>query len=201
MSERRSTRIIDRVTQEAVEAFVIDGVPKETLIATHQVWGPFRQKALKRLSRKGAAWPEHWHWDWNQKAKKLDLLAYHCLGIEYEQTMQGLMMLSTVYKPSRLVEEEGKPVVYVDYLETAPWNLPQLTEKPRFAAVGSSLLEAAIEFSRKEDCAGRLALHSLPQSEEFYRRYMTDIGMDSVEGVSLKYFEMSPKQADEFPER
>ena len=179
----------------------MDGVPKQTLIATQRLWEPFRAQALKRLHREGNPWPEHWHWDWSQKAKKLDLLAFRCLGIEYDRTIQGLMMLSTVYRPSRLPDQQGKPVVYIDYLETAPWNMPVLTENPRFAGVGSALLEAAIEFSLQEDCAGRVALHSLPQSEEFYRRYMTEVGVDSIEGGSLKYFEMSPKQVEEFPER
>jgi hypothetical protein len=201
MSERWPTRIINRTTRELVEAFVIDGAPKETLMAVQQSWGPFRQQSLRRLQREGTPWPEHWHWDWSQKAKKLDLLAYRCLGIEYDRTIQGLMMLSTVYRPSRLPDQHGKPTVYIDYLETAPWNLPMLTESPRFAGVGSALLEAAIEFSLQEDCAGRIALHSLPQSEDFYRRYMTEVDVDLIDGISLKYFEMSPVQVQEFPER
>lgn len=44
---------------------------------------------------------------------------------------------------------------------------------------------------------GRIALHSLPQSESFCGRFMEDLGIDpDVEG--LRYFEMSEERALEF---
>jgi hypothetical protein len=49
-----------------------------------------------------------------------------------------------------------------------------------------------------EGFAGRIALHSLPQSQPFYRRYMDDLGVDPAHAEKLCYFEMSENQANEF---
>jgi GNAT superfamily N-acetyltransferase len=189
---------MDRATLEFVEAFLIEEVSKEQVLAAHGAWQPYREKALRRLRQQKTLWPEHWHWNWAQKAGKLDFLAYRCIGIEQGDEMQGLMMLSTVHRPSRLREQEGKPTLYIEYIESAPWNLAVLAESPKFSGIGTRLVEAAVEFSVQEGCAGRLALHSLPQSETFYRRYMTEVAVDPVAGASLTYFEMTADQAAEF---
>jgi len=89
-------------------------------------------------------------------------------------------------------------MVYFKYIETAPWNLKDyVDDKAKFAGVGTSLIVAAIEVSIEEGFEGRIALHSLPQSEQFYSRFMEDLGIDKkVEG--LRYFELSEEQADKF---
>jgi hypothetical protein len=113
--------------------------------------------------------------------------------------MQGLMMVSTIARRSRIANQTGKPVLYIEYIESAPWNLTGMVEKPRYSGVGIALLEAAIQFSMEEGFGGRLSLHSLPQSEPFYQRYMTDLGIDqSKEG--LRYYEMTAEQAQAFLE-
>jgi len=195
MSERRPIRLLDRSTGELVNAFLIDEVSKEQVFAAHGVWQPYREKALRRLRVQKISWPEHWHWDWSQKARKLDFLAYRCIGVEHHDEMQGLMMLSTIHRQSRWRGHEGKPTIYIEYIESAPWNLAALAESPKFAGIGTRLLEAAVEFSVQEGCAGRLALHSLPQSETFYRRYMTETAVDPVSDSFLTYFEMTADQA------
>ena len=198
MSGRQSIHLLYRSTRESVDAFLVDEVSKEQVLAAHGVWQPYREKALRRLRSQDITWPEHWHWDWSQKARKLDFLAYRCIGIEHHDEMQGLMMLSTIHRQSRWRGQEGKPAIYIEYIESAPWNLPPLAESPKFAGIGTRLLEAAINFSLDEGCAGRLALHSLPQSETFYRRYLTEVAIDPVSGGSLTYFEMTADQANEF---
>ncbi len=68
------------------------------------------------------------------------------------------MKLETVgqHCSCRLPEQEGKALVYVDYVEVAPWNLKPLTnalgQKPRYNAIGSRLIEAAVLRSKEEDC-------------------------------------------------
>ena len=88
--------------------------------------------------------------------------------------------------------------MYVKYIETAPWNLREyLGEEARFAGVGTSLIIAAIEVSVEEEFRGRIALHSLPQSERFYEKFMENLGIDKdVEG--LRYFELTEERAREF---
>jgi hypothetical protein len=51
-----------------------------------------------------------------------------------------------------------------------------------------------------EGFAGRIALHSLAQSQPFYRRCMHDLGTDLLHAEKLSYFEMTEKQAKDFVE-
>ena len=69
-----------------------------------------------------ADWPESLHWNWSEKAYELKLLAASGFGILCEKEWQGVMLTKTAPYSARLPEDKGKPLVYVDYLETAPWN-------------------------------------------------------------------------------
>ena len=53
-----------------------------------------------------------------------------------------------------------------------------------------------------EGFKGRIGLHSLPQSNNFYANKvgMTDMGQDE-EYQNLRYFEMTPEQAEAFIEK
>src|ERR1700722_4679147 len=199
MSSRRKSRLKPVGKNALVEAHIVDELSKEELMAAHLDWAPVRLEALKRLFETKGSWPEHWHWDWSKKADLLDLLAYRCMGIECEGHMQGLMMASTIAGKTRL-GPQGKAILYIEYIESAPWNLKDLVEDPKYSGVGIALLEAAIEFSEEEGFGGRIGLHSLPQSEEFYRKYMTDMGQDPDHPEGLRYFEMSAEQARAFLE-
>lgn len=200
MSSRQKSRLKRAGVDEIVDAEIVDQLSKEELMATHLDWAPVRLDALKRLYKEKRSWPEHWHWDWTRKAELLNLLAYRCLGIECEGHMQGLMMVSTIAGKSRLGGQLGKAILYVEFVESAPWNLKDLVEDPKFSGVGVALLEAAIEFSEQEGFGGRIGLHSLPQSEQFYRKYMTDLGPDDGHSEGLRYFEMSVEQVRYFLE-
>ncbi len=81
-------------------------------------------------------------------------------------------------------------MLYVDYIEVAPWNLRGKLFAPRFTGTGSLLIGEAAMFSFEQGWRGRVGLHSLPQAEEFYSRIcqMTDCGRDSGY-YELKYFE------------
>src|ERR1700733_541447 len=194
MSSRRKCSLKAPNSDVLVEAQLIDELSKDDLVRAHLEWAPVRLEALKRLYEEKRGWPEHWHWDWSKKADMLDFLAFRCMGIEHEGRMQGLMMLSTVAGKSRLAGQIGKAVLYIEFLETAPWNVRDLVGTPKFLGVGVRLLEAAAEFSVDEGFGGRIALHSLPQSDDFYRKYMTDLGIDSSQSQGLRYFEMSAEQ-------
>lgn len=94
--------------------------------------------------------------------------------------------------------QAGQHLVYVDYLETAPWNQQKIVSVPEFGGIGTVFLRAAVEISRDEGFHGRIGLHSLPQSEDFYRRLeMSELGGDPAK-QNLKYFEMTSRQADAF---
>jgi hypothetical protein len=200
MSVRRKCSLTASGSGDLVEAELVEELSKEDLIRAHLDWAPIRLAALKRLHEGKRPWPEHWHWDWSKKADMLDLLAYRCMGIEQGRRMQGLLMVSTIAAKGRLKTQEGKAVLYIEFLETAPWNLRALVEAPEFLGVGIRLLEASIVLSDEEGFGGRIGLHSLPQSEDFYRKYMTDLGPDSSQSQGLRYFEMSTEQMHKFLE-
>ncbi len=90
----------------------------------------------------------------------------------------------------------GKTLLYIDYLESAPWNVRPFTQEPRFGAVGARLVWAAVELSLAEGFEGRVGLHSLPQAESFYEGFcgMTKLGEDP-DYESLNYFEFSREGA------
>lgn len=142
---------------------------------------------------------QHLHWDWAKKAAHYGpLLSYKFLAVECQGQVQGLM-LALVDAFAQIPDQRGKPLVYVHYVAAAPWNQSSLTKNPQFGLVGSVLIATAIELSRQQGFAGRIGLHSLPQSEGFYQHAcaMQDLGPDSnVQG--LRYFEMTPEDADRF---
>jgi hypothetical protein len=76
------------------------------------------------------------------------------------------MKVETVARSCRLPEQQGKPLVYIDYIEAAPWNIKQLMEplgKPQqYRGVGSRLFEAAVLQSFEEDFKGRLVCILFP---------------------------------------
>jgi hypothetical protein len=203
MSERTSVYLKDRRTGELVEAFLIDGLTKEEVERTEALWSPFLSNQLRRMKGEGVPeheMPQHAHWDWRaKKAGTENYLSFRMFGVECEAEMQGLMLVLTDGKYSQIPSQRGHPLVYVDYLAAAPWNLPSIVPEPRYAHVGSVLLATAITVSREEEYKGRIGLHSLPQSEGWYLKAcgMTLVGQDH-QYQNLKYFEMTPEQASKF---
>jgi hypothetical protein len=144
--------------------------------------------------------PQSRHWNWRDKAGAISgRLANPSFCVMCQGMTQGMTILDTL-RGSRIESKKGKDLIYIEYLENAPWNRPHLPgDQPRFAGVGSLLFRAAIELSREEGFKGRLGLHSLPQSNNWYSRVcgMTDLGVDA-DHQNLRYFEMTSEQADAF---
>ena len=106
--------------------------------------------------------------------------------------VQGVMAVDRTLRPARFGNDR---VVYVDYLEAAPWNLKGIADPPRFLGVGTVLLVEAVRLSVETGHGGRVGLHSLPQSEPFYIRCrMSRVGPDP-EYYDLTYFEYTEQQA------
>jgi len=108
------------------------------------------------------------------------------LAIETADQVQGLIWVWLRDYTARLAPDLGQPIVYVDFLEAAPWNTREYTSNPRFRGVGTRLLQAAVLQSREAGFAGRVGLYSLPQSEVFYAGAC---GMHKV-GVDAAYHEL-----------
>lgn len=144
--------------------------------------------------------PQHVHWNWALKAVRHSrAMAYRSFGIEAGGKMQGLMMVLLSGMLARLDPDRGKPLVYVDFLETAPWNAKEFTESPLYKGVGFRLMQAAARLSIDEEFGGRVGLHSLPQSMPFYTAAceMQTLGPDP-NYHNLEYFELTAAKAAEF---
>ena len=94
-------------------------------------------------------------------------------------------------------------MVYVDYLEVAPWNIKPLMEvlgrKPQFQGVGTRLLEAAVRLSEDEGFKGRVGLHSLGTSEGFYLQSCKMLaGERDPQKQDLLWCEFTPERAQQF---
>ncbi len=191
-------QIVRRQDKTLVDAVLHTELKAKVLVDTEKEWGPLRLAAARKLKRSGnlQSIPQHYHWDWGEKSLKLQHLAFQCLGIECEGKLQGLLMVKLVGQVARLPPDENKDVVYIDYLESAPWNLASMVETPLYGGIGPLLMQAAVEVSHEEGFYGRLGLHALPQSEWFYR---DDCGMQCCgpdpSYENLPYYEMTREMA------
>jgi hypothetical protein len=104
------------------------------------------------------------------------------------------MAVENLLRPSQLSPRSW--LLYVDYLEVAPWNyrIPQnrnvaAVREPRFKGVGALLLGEAIRMSVGATAGGHVGLRERMQAEHFYLHCgMTRIGPDP-NYYDLVYFE------------
>jgi GNAT superfamily N-acetyltransferase len=184
-------------TGQLVEASLLDEVIDKHLALWNAAWQTAMQAhcAGRALRDK----PEDHHWNWTQKADYWrPLLGYHSFAITCEGDLQGLMLVSDV-ESARVQAQFGKPIVYVKFLASAPWNRPEFQTPPRYRGVGTVMVTAAVELSWDLGYRGRIGLHSLPRAETFYRDTckMTELGKDAAH-QNLTYYEMTNTQAKEF---
>ena len=185
------------------EAELWDALTERQLTDWEEKWKPELCKAVQRLQRMGVDrrhWPQSRHWDWRKKIEALQgMLAHPGFSVVCDSMTQGMMIVDTTTKRSRISGQKDLHLVYVEYVENAPWNRPELFDPPRYRGVGSILIRAAIALSEELEFHGRIGLHSLPQANGFYANTcgMTDLEADP-NYEDLHYFEMTPEQARAF---
>ncbi len=197
---RHQIRIKRRSDRVWVEASLVTELSSSDLVAVEAGWSGDRTRIQHEVLRTGVpeqGRPQSLHWRWDLKAPWLGSLAVSGFGIQCEGQWQGVMLTKTAPNLARLQHDKGKPLVYLDYIETAPWNwhIPELGQAGRYAAVGRILFWQAVKQSEDEGFHGRVGLHALPQASSFYERLgMMPLGPDpSKQG--LPYFELSRQEA------
>ena len=195
--------LLQVATDKLVEAELFDGIGDHHLESWRKTWLPEIMAAKERLIQSrlpGPQWPLDLHWNWDEKMAdaRATFLGRRSFCVLCQGGLQG-MMLVDLTRTGRLREQTRKELVYVEFLATAPWNRKELACTPKFRGVGRALVRAAIELSLEEEFRGRIALHSLPQADEFYQVKcgMTPLGKDA-KYQNLTYFEMTPEQAETF---
>lgn len=177
------------------DATLFQGIDLATLRGIEDQWTPMFDAAAP------ANRPEDAHWEWAAKAVHAltNPLNYELFGVEADGRTQGMMLAikGGLKCFSRHTEHPRAPLVYIDFLATAPWNRPGMVLVPSYKGVGRILFMAAVSLSLTEEFGGRVGLHSLPGAEAFYRTRlnMTDLGKDEAYH-SLRYFELSASQAE-----
>jgi len=199
-----SIEIIDNLNQgRRVEAFWVEDPDDECIEAADKLWQVYRRRLIATLKASNKSVPEHHHWSWDWKLQqelKRDSL-FKCFGVldaDYEP--QGLMLLNYGREYlSRLPGQESRLLTYLTYIESAPWNLSDYSDKPRYDGVGAALYRTTIQYSLRLGFEGRVGLHSLPNVEGFYAKYCKKIncGADPDCG-GLVYFESTPETSLSF---
>lgn len=187
---------------EFVAAELCDQITDEHVQIWEQRWLPAMLSSLQEKLRAGVPpqrLPQDLRWNWQTKAVwARQLIGMKTFSVLCESELEGLMIVDST-KEARLPENCGKPLIYIQFLSTAPWNRPDIVSDPRYRGVGRALVLAAVELSRAEEFRGRVGLHSLPQADHFYE---SKCGMTAVERdpkkKNLMYFEMTEEQATAF---
>jgi hypothetical protein len=196
-SMRRVTLIDVRLPDRpATAASLYRDFPAEKLDVIEMDWANARQVAADAEQAVGLAPLEHAHWDWRNKRDSIKTGHHLAVVVECEGDLQGAMAVLRTPRAARLGTGH---VVYVDYVEAAPWNLKAFASQPRFLGVGTVLIADAIRLSMEMQLGGAIGLHSLPQAEQFYaqRCGMTRVGHDS-NYFDLTYFEQTPHGATDW---
>jgi hypothetical protein len=126
------------------------------------------------------------------------LSAFRGFSIVAQGETQGLAQVNLT-KASRETSQAGKLLVYLDYLEVAPWNRPEFEASPRLRGVGSALVTAAVARSDEEGFKWPARASFVVPGQRYRKIGMTDLGQDSAY-QNLRYFEMTAEQARAFLE-
>lgn len=192
-----------RSNQELVEATLLQGMVPNDLLVVESEWAAERSRIMQQVLLAGLPHdkrPESLHWDWRSKAPLLKSLAATCSGLAYDQQFQGVMLTQSAPHQAKLPEDKGKPLVYIDFLEAAPWNwvIPGINQLGKYRMIGSVLLWSAVKQSWEEGFHGRVGLHALPLACGFYERLgMTPLGKD-IHKENLDYFELPRQTAQQW---
>jgi hypothetical protein len=136
------------------------------------------------------------HWIWSTKCSIAPGTNRRVFSLLNAADVEAAMVL--LFGKNSRDGTAALPIVYVDFVAVAPWNRKPFQNPQRFRSLGTVMLGTAVELSRSLGLDGRCGLHSLPQSEGFYRRIgMRDFGLDAAYS-SLRYFEFEATGASNF---
>ena len=141
---------IVRVADKTVlKAELVTGLRPDDLIDIDRQWFPLRQRVVRRLNDAGIPpeyWPESSGWNWVRKAAALKLMAIRGFGIRIDERWIGVSMINVAQFTARLAPDQRKPLVYLEFIETAPdcWPVKITGVAPEFAGCGVQMLRQVV---------------------------------------------------------
>lgn len=196
-----SVDLFNRHTSVFEEACIVHGLDEQNHHDFERHWLPILEARRAQFPDNAAARAgnvQDWHWDWIFESYKAQrTLGYDTFGIECDGRTQALMVVDSnqfALHPA----QQGKELVHIARLATAPWNRTKTVDRPKYKGAGRALVATAVSFSIELEFGGRIGLHALPQSEEWYRLCGFYEVPDPNPKNTLKYFEMSADAAVKF---
>lgn len=170
---REQVFIIDEKYGQAVSGMLVSPVNDKHLKDVVDLWEPWINDVREEMQRPqtNQPWVEHVLWNWGEKiASVKELLTHKTFAVECKGVTQGLIRLRVdpTRDICRISEQQSLPLVYIEYISVAPWNLPKIIVASQFSGVGMALFIQAIRVSIEEGFKGRIGLHAIPQSVSWY---------------------------------
>lgn len=193
--------LFNRHTSFFEVARIVHGLDEQNHGDFERHWQPMLQARRAQFVDNATACAgnvQDWHWDWVLESYKAQrTLGYDSFAIECDGRTQALMVVDSnqfALHPA----QQGKDLVHIARLATAPWNRTKTVDHPKYKGAGRALVATAISLSIELEFGGRVSLHALPQSEDWYRHYGFFEVPDPNPKNTLKYFEMTADAAAKF---
>ena len=106
-----------------LDAELVTGLRPDDLIQIDREWLPLRQRVVRALNDAGVSserWPESSGWNWVKKSAALGLMAIRGFGIRIDERWIGVSMINVAQYTAKLAPDQRKPLVYLEFIETAP---------------------------------------------------------------------------------
>jgi hypothetical protein len=155
---------------------------RDDLARLRREWLP----ALTKANRPEKDWP------WEEQIRLGEEEDGHaCFVVTSEGSVDAFLSLSVTPDVVSRYDPKGSPLVYVEYVAAAPKHTLAAEGSRTLKGLGTFLIEVSVAISADLGFDGRLALHSLPESERFYRKlnFCTSGVRENADGESLLYFE------------
>jgi len=189
--------LFNRLSDAFEPATIFQGLDEKNFADFEKIWRPAlvtRAAAFSNWDQQAEGNVQDSHWDWVGKAKaegRFDSFAIECDGMT-----QALMLVDRRPHRARLCEKYAE-LCYVELISSAPWNRIKFSAKPKYKGAGRALIATAISLSVELELGGRVGLHSLEESLDWYRHLdFTDCGFD--ENSQMQYFELREEAAKAF---
>jgi hypothetical protein len=181
----RKTVTIKKVTAEThVEAVVNATLTDDFDVDdVEEVWTPRERELIEVAEHRGVDWRrhlEHHQWDWAAKVDRANSQMFHAdastvfefWSIECDGASQGIIAFS--YDPRIKSKVSDEPILYVNYIQVAPWNqsgfLAELGLYAEYRYVGTQLMLHAAQVSIELGLSG-VGLDSLKGALGFYTEH------------------------------